>query len=218
MRPVVHAVTTDDVLRQPDFLGRAHRVLAAGGPRVALHVRGGRTTGRILHELAEALVPLAAQSGAWIVVNDRPDIALATGAQGTQLTSRSLTVADARRIAPALPLGASVHGTGDARAAAADGADWVVAGNIFHTTSHPGRDGRGVEFAAAIVRAVGVPVIAIGGIRPAHVGPLREAGVAGVAIIRGVWESSDAGAAIADYLSEYDGARGNSHGQHPGQR
>ena len=148
----------------------------AGGPRVAVHVRAARIGGRLLHELTCRVADLQEETGAWAVVNDRADVALTSGARGVQLTSRSMTAADAHCFAPRLAIGASVHSAADARSAA-DGEQLASE----HT----------------------LPIIAIGGVKPQHVASLRAAGAYGVAVIRGVWSASDAGAAVIDYLSAH---------------
>ena len=201
--PVLHAVTSDDIILRSDFTERARRVMHAGGPRVAVHLRAARFSARYRYELTCTLAALQAETGAWLVVNDRADIALTGGARGVQLTSRSMSPADARRCAPGLAIGASVHSAGDAADAVAAGARWLVAGHVFETESHPGEKGRGAEFITQLANDHAVPVIAIGGVRPDHVGALRSAGAYGVAVIRGVWNSSDAGAAVIDYLSAH---------------
>lgn len=218
MLPQLHVVTTDEVLRLPDFPALAHRVLTTGGPRVALHLRGGRTSTRWLYDLAVALVPVARESKSWIIVNDRVDVARAAGAHGAQLTSRSLTVADARAAAPGMRIGASVHTAMEGRDAADAGADWLVAGNVYRTASHPDKDARGLEFAIEIAEVSRAPVIAIGGVKPAHIPALTAAGLAGVAVIRGVWEARDAGGAVADYLSRYDRTGRSNDADNPPQR
>ena len=88
------------------------------------------------------------------------------------------------------------------------GATWLVAGHVFETESHPGEDGRGIAFIERLVAEHKLPVIAIGGVRPEHVRSLRAAGAHGVAVIRGVWHASDAGAAVIDYLSAHDAPGG----------
>lgn len=205
MIPVLHAITTDAVLRAPDFVPAATRVLRAAGPRGALHLRGGELPARELLRLAEALRPVAAACGAWLVVNDRLDVALAACVTGVQLTTRSLGVGEARRLAPALRVGASVHDAAAAARAAAEGADWLVAGHVHPTASHPGEPGRGIAFVRDVcATAYPVPVVAIGGVRPTDVPALRAAGATGVAVIRGVWGARDAERAVTDYLSAHD--------------
>jgi thiamine-phosphate diphosphorylase len=204
--PVVHAVTTDEIIARSDFIDVACDVMEALGARGALHLRAGRATGARLQELGEALAAAQAMTGAWLVVNDRVDVALAVHARGAQLTSRSLRVNDARRAAPALAIGASVHALREGIEAAEAGADWVVAGHVFATPTHAGEDERGMSFVRRLTPATKVPVIAIGGVRPEHLGVLREAGVYGVAVIRGIWDAPNAERAAGDYLSSYDDA------------
>jgi thiazole tautomerase (transcriptional regulator TenI) len=206
--PVVHAVTDDEVIARADFLMAAAQVMEALGGRGAVHLRAAHATARTLVRHAERLARVQELSGCWLVVNDRVDVALATGARGAQLTSRSLRPDDARRvarpIAPALRLGASVHSPDDAAAAERGGADWVVAGHVFPTATHPDEGARGPGLVARVAAVVRVPVVAIGGITPARVTEVRGHGASGVAAIRGIWGAANAGRAAADYLSAYD--------------
>jgi thiamine-phosphate diphosphorylase len=204
--PVVHAVTSDEIVARPDFIDVACAVMAALGPRGALHLRAGRLDAARLHALGEALAAAQTITHAWLVVNDRVDVALVVGARGAQLTSRSLLVDDARRAAPNIALGASVHGLQEAVDAAGAGADWLVAGQLFAPTPPGDVDGRGMGFVQRLVATTAVPVIAIGGVRPAHWRALRLAGVHGVAVIRGIWDAPNAEHAASDYLSRYDDA------------
>jgi thiamine-phosphate diphosphorylase len=206
--PVVHAVTSDEIVLRDDFIDVACAVMAALGARGALHLRAGRISAARLQTLAGGLEAAQAITGAWLVVNDRVDLALGARAKGAQLTSRSLRVADARRAAPGLPVGASVHSLDEARSAASEGASWVVAGHVFATATHPGEDGRGLPFVRAMATPVTIPVIAIGGVRPVHCRELRAAGAYGLAAIRGIWDAPNAEQAASDYLSAYDDAAG----------
>jgi len=189
--PLVHAVTTDEVVARADFIDVACGVMGALGSRGALHLRAGRATAAQLQALGETLAAAQLVTGAWLVVNDRIDVALAVRARAAQLTSRSLTAADARHAAPLLAIGASAHGVPEGVEAAAQGADWLVAKRVV---------------VQALGAAVRVPVIAIGGVRPQHCRALRQAGVHGVAVIRGIWDAPNAERAASDYLSSYDDA------------
>jgi thiamine monophosphate synthase len=66
----------------------------------------------------------------------------------------------------------------------------VVAGTVFASATHPGRRGAGPDLISACATA-GLPVIAIGGIDESRVGRVMEAGAAGVAAVRAVWEAAD---------------------------
>jgi thiazole tautomerase (transcriptional regulator TenI) len=206
--PVLHAVTSDEVILRADFMDRAHQVMHAGGSRLAIHLRAAKLSGRELYVLACRLVTVQSETGAWVVVNDRADVALAAGARGVQLTSRSISPTEARVASPTLARGASVQSSDDANIAARAGATWLVAGHVFDTESHPGEEGRGAAFIERLVAEHDIPVIAIGGVRPEHVHGLRAAGAHGVAVIRGVWHASDARAAVLDYLSAHDAPGG----------
>ena len=204
--PVIHAVTSDEILAAPDFLRRARSVMRALGPRGAVHLRAARATAARVYALALLLAETQRECGCLVVVNDRLDVALAAGAGGAQLTSRSLGVADARRIAPALPIGASAHDAAQARAAAADGASWIVAGRIGAGRHGDAGDWHGLPMLRAVVAAApATPVIAIGGVRPDHLPALAAAGAHGAAAIRGIWEAENAEAAATAYLSSHDG-------------
>lgn len=194
------------MLGRPDFPDAARAVLARGGPGVALHLRGPHTAGRALFALAGELVPAARAAGALLLVNDRVDVALAAGADGVQLGRRSMLPADARRLlGPDAPIGASVGDAAGARDAAASGAGFLVAGSVYPTASHPGREGIGPG-ALAELAAAGVPVVAVGGIVPARVAELRAAGAHGVAAIRAVWDAADPAEAVATFLEALDDA------------
>ena len=201
--PPLHAVTDDRVVAGDGFLAGAEEVLRAGGARVALHLRAPAASGRAMYTLATRLAEIAKACGALLLVNDRVDVALAAGAHGVQLRRRSLAVADARRIVGGERLiGASVHDVAEAREAVAAGADFLVAGAVYPTASHPARLAAGVGLIEAVA-PLGVPVVAIGGVTAERVGEARRAGAAGVAAIRGIWDSPSPGEAVQRYLDAW---------------
>jgi thiazole tautomerase (transcriptional regulator TenI) len=195
--PTVHAVTDADRLLDPGFPASATAVLEALGPRGAVHLRGHPVPGGRLLATARQLAPVAAASGAWLVVNDRLDVALTAGIPALQLGRHSLPLADARRLAPGRRIGVSVHDP--ASADAAQGADWLLVGHVFATASHPGEPGRGLDWLRALC-AVGPPVVAIGGITPANAAAVRAAGAHGVAALRGIWDATEPARAATEYL------------------
>ena len=201
MIPPLHVVTDDAVLARSDFAARAAAVLAAGGPRVALHLRARETSAARLYALADALRGPAGAAGARLLANDRIDLALAAGLDGVHLRERSLPAAVARGLLPAGRLiGVSVHTEETARAVAPD-ADYLVVGTVFATSSHPGRPGGGSALVQRAAAAAGSrPVIAIGGITPERVAEVLAAGAHGVAVLSGVWSAADPEAAVQGYL------------------
>ncbi len=190
--PRLHAVTDDDVLSLPDLAARAG-ALAAAGP-IALHVRSRTREARLLLEIAA----LFRELGATVFVNDRADLVQAAGAAGLHLPAAGLPLAAARRVVGgAVAVGRSTHTPAAARAAAADGADYVMLGPIWETATHPNRRGLGV---AAIAAAQPAVVIAIGGITPPRVRSCVEAGAFGVAAIGALWRAADPGSAARAML------------------
>lgn len=197
--PRLHVVTDDQRLARPDFAERARAVLAAGGERVALHLRGHRTTGARMYALAVALRAEARARGALLIANDRVDVACAADLDGAHLSRGSIPAAAARRQLGDRWLGASVHGVEAARAATGE-VDYLVVGALFATSSHPGRPAAGPGIVARVAAAVPVPLIAIGGVKAARVGDALAAGAAGVAVLSGVWDAADPGPEVIEYL------------------
>lgn len=201
MLPRLHLVTDDAILRAPDFPARARAVVEAHGPAVALHVRGHGLSARELHGLATSLVEAAAKTGTRLFVNDRIDVALVVGADGVQLGRRSLPVPAARAvIGDRRWIGVSVHSPEEAADAESDGADFVLAGTIYASASHPGEEPAGVGRLREMARSTTLPVLAIGGIVPERVTEVRRAGAFGVAVLGGAWKAKDPVRAIARYL------------------
>jgi thiamine-phosphate pyrophosphorylase len=140
--------------------------------------------------LACTLWEAARGTAAWVVVNDRLDVARAIGASGVQLPGHGLTVAAARAILdPTIAIGQSVHSAEAARVLFAAGADYVLLGPIWETASHPGTAPLGLD---AIRRALPARIVAIGGITDTQrARACCAAGAYGVAVIRAVWHDAD---------------------------
>ena len=138
-----------------------------------------------------------------LILNDRVDVALALNADGVQLPEDGMPVADAMRIAsPSMLIGRSVHSVSGAVEAQSDGADFLIAGTIFPSPSHPYGPTQGVDFLRALCREVSVPILAIGGVTTQNVGDVMEAGCSGAAVISAISEAEDPGAATRSLLDE----------------
>ena len=205
MRPLprLFAVTTDAVCRAADFGVRAAAV-AALGPAAALVVRAPGSTAAQQAAFAERVTALARPPEAAVIVHARPDLARALSAQGVQLRRADLAPADARRVLQRGWIGVSVHGRDEAESAIAEGADYLVAGNVFETTSHPERPARGLPWLEEICR-LGAPVVAIGGITAARAPEVRAAGAWGVAAITALWDAPDPAAAALGLARPWTG-------------
>jgi thiamine-phosphate diphosphorylase len=188
-------VTDDALIEGRDLVALARAAERGGATSVQLRLK--RVSPR---ELAEAARALVAALRVPLLVNDRPDAAIAAGAAGVHLGPDDLAVPLVRRIAPpGFIVGASA-GT-EAEAASARGADYWGVGPWRTTPTKPdagtalGPDG----FARLVALAGGVPCVAVGGVQPEDVPEVRRAGGAGVAVVAGILASEDIEAAAAAY-------------------
>ena len=184
-RLVLTMVTDRRRLAPGTLPARAAEAARAGVDLV--QVREKDLSDRALRDLVAAVCAAVAGTAARVLVNGRPDVALAGGAHGVQLPEEGLAVAEVRRAFPTLALGASCHSLDGVRRAADEGADFIVLGPIFPT---PGKEERalGLEALAAASAAVRVPVHAIGGVAPERAAAVRAAGARGAAAIRAFLE------------------------------
>lgn len=90
-------------------------------------------------------------------------------------------------------VGVSVHSAREAKTAAENGADYIIAGHIFATDCKKGLPPRGVDFLRDICGCVNVPVYAIGGITPDNAGLCVKAGAAGVCVMSSLMKCGDPG-------------------------
>jgi thiamine-phosphate diphosphorylase len=199
--PRVHAFTDAALLSHPE-LGIRAAAIAAAGPAVALHARARDESAAFLASAAQRLLALARPPEASLFVSGRSDIAAAIGAHGVQLAADDLTPSDARKILAHGWVGCSVHSASEAVAAVREGADFLVVGSRYPTSSHPERHPAGLDLVRQTT-TLGVPVIAIGGITPERAIEIRSAGGYGIAAIRALWHAPDPAAATLAMLAPW---------------
>lgn len=191
MRPHLQLVTDP---RRADLLRAVEAASAAGLGSV--QVRDHGATGGGLLALATSAARAIRGSEARLLVNDRVDVARAIGAHGVHLPGLGLPPLVARALLePWQVIGVSVHSVEDAVAAEAAGADHLVFGHVFATPTHAREAPRGVAALRAVVEAVRVPVLAIGGVTAANAHEVLAAGASGVAVIGAVLDAPDPAAA-----------------------
>jgi thiamine-phosphate pyrophosphorylase len=152
--------------------------------------------------LARRLRP-ATLGRALLMVNASLDAALATEADGVHLPESAPPVGRPRE---GILVGRSVHSLEAARHAEAQGADYLIAGPVYETRSHPDRRPAGLSLIEEITRSVRVPVLAIGGINAGRVEDVVGAGASGVAVISAVLAQPDRGTAARELRRALDAA------------
>jgi thiamine-phosphate pyrophosphorylase len=191
-------VVTDDALVAGRDLAELGRAAERGGA-TALQLRLKRVSPR---ELADAARLLLGAVTIPLLINDRPDVALAVGAAGVHLGPEDLPGALARRLAPpGFVIGASV-GSAD-EAAAGTGADyWGIGPWRVTATKADAGDALGPDGFARLARASGGrPCVAIGGVLPEDVPLVLAAGGAGVAVAAGILSRDDVEEATRRYAA-----------------
>jgi thiamine-phosphate pyrophosphorylase len=135
---------------------------------------------------------VAAAHGALFVLNDRPDLVAATGADGVHVGQDDVAVSDARAIVgPHRLVGLSTHNPAQVDAAADLDVDYIGVGPVHATPTKPGRPAVGVELVGYAAEHASVPFFAIGGISPANVDAVRSAGAERIAVVRALTDAPD---------------------------
>ena len=146
-----------------DWFATARAALEGGAD--CLQLREKQLTDQELVDRAKRLASLCRNFGALLIVNDRPDLAVQSGADGVHVGQDDLSVAQVRRIvAPTSLVGVSTHTPEQFTAAAAMAPDYIAVGPMFATSTKPQDHIAGPETLAAARRHTSLPLVAIGGI------------------------------------------------------
>lgn len=184
---------------EAEFLARVADALAGGVDVLQLRMKDAEALPYL--RLAERVAELARAAGVPFVVNDRPDVALAAGADGVHLGQRDLPVAWARRVFPEALIGRSSHAAAHADAAVAEGAAYFAVGPVWETPTKPGRAAAGLAYVREIAaRGLVLPWFAIGGITPENVGLVLAAGATRIAVVRAILDAPDCAAAARTFV------------------
>ncbi len=181
-KPLLCYITDRKQLPGGDPLPVIRAAVAAGVDFIQIREKDLAT--RPLLELVRAAVAVARGSATRILVNDRLDVVLAAGAAGVHLGTQSLPVDVVRAQYPDLLIGASTHNLDEIRGAAKGGANFAVFGPVFETPSKlPYGPPVGLDALREAVKAVKIPVLALGGVDLENAKSCLDAGAAGIAAI-----------------------------------
>jgi glucosamine-6-phosphate deaminase len=153
---------------------------------------------------ASAIAALCHRYDALFIANDDPDLALASGADSVHLGQDDASISDVRPIVgDAMLIGVSTNNAAEARQAEAAGADYVAVGAIFPTASKDVTRAASLERLREVKAAVGVPVVAIGGINASNIASVIATGADAAAVISAVCGAEDPRAAAAELAAAF---------------
>ena len=203
-----------DVVTSADPAGRGHLEIASAaleGGATALQLRAPELDDEALLPLASALAARCRGAGVLFIVNDRVEVAIASGADGVHVGQDDDPERARDRLGSGRVLGISVGGPAEAEAAQRAGADYLGV-TVWATATKPEARPHGLEGVREVVAATPLPVVGIGGITPGNAASVLRAGAAGVAVISAVAAAGDPVEAVRELRRAVDAAR-RAHGE-----
>lgn len=135
-----------------------------------------------------------------LIINERPDIALASGANGVHSPSTGLTAKQIKKISSFLLCGKSVHSVNEAVAAEHNGFDYIFFGPVFITPAKIKYGSpQGLKKLADVCKKVKIPVFAVGGINPERAKKCINAGASGIAVISDLMTANNIKLKVKEY-------------------
>jgi thiamine-phosphate pyrophosphorylase len=204
---VLHVIT--DTTLQSRFTHPQLAELAIQGGTDTVQFRHKNGTTRELIEIAEQMQVVCTQHGVPLIVNDRADIALAVGADGTHFGQDDMPVAIGRSIlSQETIIGASARTEEKTLEAISEGADYIGFGPIYQTSSKSDAETpKGLERLHRMCEIADCPVIAIGGITLETAAEVIQVGAHGIAVISAVCGQTDPLAATQSIMQEIQKAK-----------
>ena len=197
---LLYAVTDRAWVGRQTLLEQIESALKGGATLVQLREKS-LPEEQLLQEAKEAAA-LCHRYGVPLIVNDSVEVALQSGADGVHVGQSDLRGRDIRAlIGPDRILGISAGTVAEAKAAQEAGADYIGVGAVFGTSTKKDARNLTVEALRDIVRAVSIPVVAIGGINAGNIAQLKGSNVDGVAVISAIFGAEDPGAATSQLLA-----------------
>jgi thiamine-phosphate pyrophosphorylase len=168
--------------------------LGGGVDVVQLRDKGARDTDIVA--AARRLRALCDEHDALLIVNDRPDLAQACGADGVHVGQDDASVVDVRdAVGEELLIGLSTHSPEEVRAAAGTEADYIGVGPVYETATKPALAPVGLELVSYAADNAAQPFFAIGGIDASRAPEVAAAGAHRVAVVRALRDARDPRAA-----------------------
>lgn len=193
-------LVTDEDLAGPRGVVETVRAAIEGGVTLVQH-RCKHGTTRDFVATASALMEILRPRGIPLIINDRVDVALAVDADGVHVGQDDMRVAKVRElIGPDRILGLSAALMEELTPDELGPIDYLGVGPVFATTTKPDADDAiGFDHLGRIKAAAGLPVVAIGGLKPEHVEPTLATGADGLAVVSAIMAAEDPAKAARDF-------------------
>lgn len=174
----------------------------AGSGVELVQYRNKTASSRQFFEISQKLSQFFKPRGIRFIVNDRPDIALLSGADGVHVGQDDLSVEDARAVlGPGKWVGYSTHSLEQVAAADATSADYIAFGPVFQTSTKENPDPVvGTDLLRQARQLTRKPLVAIGGITLERAADVYSAGADSLAVIRDILCAPDPGVRAREYL------------------
>ena len=186
----LYLVTNSDGMSEDGFLDKVAEACEGGVTLVQL--REKELGGREYFELALKVKAVTDRFGVPLIIDDRADVALCSGAAGVHLGQSDLPIAEARRImGGGMIIGATAKTVEQALKAEREGADYLGVGAIYPTTTKVITVLTPVATLSDIVKNVSIPVAAIGGLNAGNLDVLRGSGASGIAVVTAIMGSEN---------------------------
>ncbi len=177
-----------------DFQSMVEKLIVAGVH--AIQLRDKTLNDRDLVQRARRLRELTRDTGTLCIVNDRPDIARLTDADGVHIGQEELSIKDARTIVgPSALIGVSTHSIEQARQAVIDGANYIGVGPTFPSQTKQFDSHPGLDLLSAVAAEIRLPAFAIGGIDIGNISQVLATGISRIAVSAAVVNATDPTAA-----------------------
>lgn len=181
--PLIYAITDACGMGEAEQLARLNAALRRG--LRLIQVREKRMNRSEQERFVAQVIDVSKPYGAKVLVNGDLALAARTGAHGVHFTSTQLATLSGRP--EGFLVAASCHDGIELERAATLGVDFAVLGPVCETTSHPEATPVGWDGFERIVRGIGIPVFALGGLVAEDIFRARQAGAHGIAMMRGAW-------------------------------
>lgn len=190
-------------LKLEEAVTASRKLLSGGCGILQLRAKGHEPEG--LRGLANELRELCVEFSVPFIINDHLSLAQDCRAHGLHLGQDDGSLSEARaQLGPEVIMGRSTHSSEQARQALAEGADYIGFGPLFPTPTKKGRPGIGLDHIGEMQREVGskIPAFCIGGIKPANLRAVKEAGAQRIVVVSHLLTSSDPESETRHLLSQ----------------